>query len=126
MSRWPRDERPVLWREPHSTFSDCPGLPALFGRDRGSSPETRIEPAPAVTCRSAFNRRAVMATGTVKFFNTQKGYGFIRPDDGGQDVFVHITAVEAAGLPGLNEGQKVSYEVASDRGKTKAVNLQAA
>jgi CspA family cold shock protein len=67
-----------------------------------------------------------MATGTVKFFNTQKGYGFIQPDAGGSDVFVHITAVEAAGLYGLNEGQKVSYELATERGKTKAVNLQAA
>ncbi|HVV93251.1 MAG TPA: cold-shock protein [Hyphomicrobiales bacterium] len=66
-----------------------------------------------------------MATGTVKFFNTQKGYGFIQPSDGGKDVFVHITAVEAAGLRGLNEGQKVSFDIASDRGKTKAVNLRA-
>jgi CspA family cold shock protein len=66
-----------------------------------------------------------MATGTVKFFNTQKGYGFIQPADGGKDVFVHITAVEAAGLRGLNEGQKVSFDIASDRGKTKAVNLRA-
>jgi CspA family cold shock protein len=66
-----------------------------------------------------------MAVGTVKFFNTQKGYGFIQPDAGGPDVFVHVTAVEAAGLHTLNEGQKVTYEVMSDRGKTKAVNLQA-
>jgi CspA family cold shock protein len=66
-----------------------------------------------------------MATGTVKFFNTQKGYGFIQPADGGKDVFVHVTAVEAAGLHTLNEGQKVTYEVMSDRGKTKAVNLRA-
>jgi CspA family cold shock protein len=66
-----------------------------------------------------------MASGTVKFFNTQKGYGFIQPSDGGKDVFVHITAVEAAGLRGLNEGQKVSFDIASDRGKTKAVNLRA-
>lgn len=66
-----------------------------------------------------------MAVGTVKFFNSQKGYGFIQPDAGGPDVFVHVTAVEAAGLHTLNEGQKVTYEVMSDRGKTKAVNLQA-
>jgi len=65
-----------------------------------------------------------MAVGTVKFFNTQKGYGFIQPEAGGPDVFVHVTAVEAAGLHTLNEGQKVSYEIMSDRGKTKAVNLQ--
>lgn len=69
-----------------------------------------------------------MATGTVKWFNTQKGYGFIQPDDGGADIFVHITAVEAAGLRSLNEGQKMSYEVQKDekRGKSSAVNLKTA
>ena len=68
-----------------------------------------------------------MATGTVKWFNGQKGYGFIQPDDGGQDVFVHISAVERAGLSGLNDGQKVSYEIETDRrsGKASAGNLQA-
>jgi CspA family cold shock protein len=67
-----------------------------------------------------------MATGTVKWFNATKGFGFIQPDDGGQDVFVHISAVERAGLRGLNEGQKVSYEVVTDqkRGKTSAENLK--
>jgi len=64
-----------------------------------------------------------MATGTVKWFNSQKGYGFIQPSDGGKDVFVHISAVERAGLAGLNEGQKVRYEIARDRGKESAVNL---
>ena len=64
-----------------------------------------------------------MANGTVKWFNGQKGYGFIQPDDGGKDVFVHISAVERAGLGGLNEGQKVKYDVQSDRGKAAAVNL---
>jgi cold shock protein len=64
-----------------------------------------------------------MATGTVKWFNSQKGYGFIQPDDGGKDVFVHITAVERAGMGGLAEGQKIKYDVAMDRGKTSAVNL---
>jgi CspA family cold shock protein len=58
-----------------------------------------------------------MATGTVKWFNSQKGYGFIQPDSGGKDVFVHISAVERAGLGSLNEGQKVKYEVLADRGK---------
>jgi CspA family cold shock protein len=66
----------------------------------------------------------MMATGTVKWFNAQKGYGFIQPDSGGKDVFVHISAVERAGLGGLNEGQKVKYEVVSDRGKEAAGNLQ--
>ena len=64
-----------------------------------------------------------MATGTVKWFNSQKGYGFIQPDDGGKDVFVHISSVERAGMNGLNEGQKIKYEVAMDRGKSSAVNL---
>jgi cold shock protein len=64
-----------------------------------------------------------MAVGTVKWFNAQKGYGFIQPQDGGKDVFVHISAVERAGLGSLNEGQKVSYEIARDRGKESAANL---
>lgn len=65
-----------------------------------------------------------MATGTVKWFNATKGYGFIQPEAGGPDVFVHISAVERAGLRGLREGQKVSYDLASERGKTAAANLQ--
>ncbi len=65
-----------------------------------------------------------MAKGTVKWFNSQKGFGFIQPDDGSKDVFVHITAVERAGMAGLNEGQKVTYDVATERGKSAAVNLQ--
>ncbi len=68
-----------------------------------------------------------MATGTVKWFNAQKGYGFIQPDDGSKDVFVHISAVERAGLGGLNEGQKVRYEVQQgQQGKMSAENLQSA
>ena len=67
-----------------------------------------------------------MATGTVKWFNPTKGYGFIQPDDGGKDVFVHISAVEAAGLRGLDENQKVSYELERDKrsGKESAGQLQ--
>jgi cold shock protein len=67
-----------------------------------------------------------MAIGTVKWFNAQKGYGFIQPDDGSKDVFVHVTAIERAGMSGLNEGQKISYELEAGRdGKSSAVNLQA-
>ena len=69
-----------------------------------------------------------MATGTVKFFNSQKGFGFIQPQDGGQDVFVHISAVERAGMSNLNEGQKVNFELVADKrtGKSSAGNLSAA
>ena len=69
-----------------------------------------------------------MAIGTVKWFNTTKGYGFIQPDDGGSDIFVHISAVERAGLRSLNDGQKVSFELEKDRktGRSSAVNLQSA
>jgi CspA family cold shock protein len=67
-----------------------------------------------------------VAAGTVKWFNATKGYGFIMPQDGGKDVFVHITAVQAAGLKGLNDGQKVNYEVAMERGKAAATNLRLA
>jgi CspA family cold shock protein len=68
-----------------------------------------------------------MSTGTVKWFNGQKGFGFIQPDDGGKDVFVHISAVERAGIQSLVEGQKVSYEIVADRktGKSSADNLRA-
>jgi CspA family cold shock protein len=66
-----------------------------------------------------------MPTGTVKWFNSTKGFGFIQPQEGGKDVFVHISAVERAGLNGLNEGQKVSYEIATERGRSAAVNLKA-
>lgn len=68
-----------------------------------------------------------MNTGTVKWFNEQKGYGFIQPDGGGKDVFVHISAVQAAGMHGLNEGQKISFEIITDKrsGKAAAGNLKA-
>ena len=66
-----------------------------------------------------------MSQGTVKWFNAQKGFGFIQPDDGAKDVFVHISAVERAGLGGLNEGQKVSYDIEhGQQGKSSAVNLK--
>jgi CspA family cold shock protein len=67
-----------------------------------------------------------MAQGTVKWFNATKGYGFIMPQDGGKDVFVHITAVQAAGLKGLNDGQTVCFDIAMERGKAAATNLKLA
>ncbi|NRA73133.1 MAG: cold-shock protein [Rickettsiales bacterium] len=67
-----------------------------------------------------------MATGTVKWFNPKKGFGFIQPEEGGKDVFVHISALTQAGLTTLNEGQKVSYTLDTNNGKTSAVNLQLA
>ena len=70
-------------------------------------------------------KERTMASGTVKWFNAQKGYGFIQPDDGAKDVFVHISAVERAGLGSLNENQKVTFELErGQQGKTSAVNLQ--
>lgn len=66
-----------------------------------------------------------MASGTVKWFNTEKGYGFIKPDEGGQDIFVHISAVQAAGLQGLEDGAKINYELVTDRrGRSSAGELQ--
>ena len=71
-----------------------------------------------------FQEKAVMTTGQVKFFNATKGFGFIAPEDGGKDVFVHVTAVQAAGLRGLNEGQRVSFDIEADKRGPKAVNLK--
>ncbi len=65
-----------------------------------------------------------MPTGPIKWFSSMKGYGFIQPDDGGKDVFVHISAVERAGMHTLNEGQKINYEIATERGKTSAADLK--
>jgi cold shock protein len=70
------------------------------------------------------DKEITMAVGTVKFFNTQKGFGFITPADGSRDVFVHVSAVERSGMPALREGQRVSYEVVTERGKQAAANLQ--
>ncbi len=73
---------------------------------------------------SCDGERQLMATGTVKWFNTTKGFGFIMPQGGGPDVFVHITAVQAAGLRGLDDGQEVTYDVVMERGKSAATNLK--
>src|SRR5215203_3920549 len=92
---------------------------------------SKISSSPAALARDLSihvpRERAPMSTGTVKWFNGQKGYGFIQPDDGSKDVFVHISAVERAGMSSLNEGQKVSYEIVADRrsGKSSADNLRA-
>ena len=84
-------------------------------------------PAHLARCRRPRNKATTMATGTVKWFNPEKGFGFIQPDDGKQDVFVHISAVQRAGMNNLNEGQKLSYEMVADKrsGKMSADNLQA-
>jgi CspA family cold shock protein len=84
-----------------------------------------VVPNPGDRRPDLFHLRTSMAVGTVKWFNATKGFGFIVPQDGGKDVFVHITAVQKAGMTGLNEGQKLSYEVVMERGKAAATNLRA-
>jgi cold shock protein len=79
-----------------------------------------------VDAESELTRRQTMQKGTVKWFNPTKGYGFIKPTNGDKDVFVHISAVERAGLRSLNEGQEVEYELVTNRGKTSAENLKVA
>ena len=99
---------------------------------RRSDPNRRVGRAYSgvAAARTAYGRDEVryVNTGTVKWFNETKGYGFIQPDDGGKDVFVHISAVERAGMRNLIEGQKISYEIQTDKrsGKDAASNLQAA
>jgi CspA family cold shock protein len=88
----------------------------------------KFDPSPVLGRRHflfSFLEGTTMTIGTVKWFNPQKGYGFIQPEDGSQDVFVHISAVERSGIGNLHEGQKVSFELErGDRGKTSAVNLK--
>ena len=86
-----------------------------------------LEQTGCAAARPQYTWKSDMTQGTVKWFNGQKGYGFIQPDDGSKDVFVHISAVERAGMHGLNEGQKVSFEVVANpkTGKTSAENLRA-
>ncbi len=80
----------------------------------------------ATICYAPAQKDSRMYKGTVKFFSTQRGFGFITPDDGSKDVFVHISEVERAGMSTLREGQKVSFEIVTDRGKTAAAKLQEA
>jgi CspA family cold shock protein len=93
--------------------------------DLASVPYRDLTHHPALDDGRVVSKERTMASGTVKWFNAQKGYGFIQPEDGSKDVFVHISAVERAGLSSLNENQKVTYELErGQQGKTSAVNLQ--
>jgi cold shock protein len=105
-----------------------------LNKPKGAFPKTTQNPdadrangSPGLKNAFAFPQEAIMAQGTVKFFNAQKGYGFIVQDNGAPDVFVHISAVERAGMSNLNEGQKLSFDIEADRrsGKSAATNLQA-
>jgi cold shock protein len=96
----------------------------LSGTKRTRAANKCISAVSFYDIRKRFIRSSRMATGTVKWFNSQKGYGFIAPQAGGKDVFVHISAVERAGLSGLNEGQVVEYEEVANKGKTSAENLK--
>jgi CspA family cold shock protein len=98
-------------------------------RGEGAGSRRRVLPCPSLFsplyCNDCFSQgECNVATGIVKWFNATKGFGFIQPDNGGKDVFVHISAVERAGLSNLNEGAKVSYEEMDNRGKTSAENLR--
>src|ERR1700730_10949339 len=97
---------------------------AAGSRGRVFSCPTALSPLYCNAC--FFQGERNVATGTVKWVNATKGFGFIQPDNGGKDVFVHISAVERAGLSNLNEGAKVSYEEKDNRGKTSAENLRVA
>jgi CspA family cold shock protein len=101
--------------------------PACSGADRlpaDSARGERVETDLGRVARGhATAEETSMAVGTVKWFNSSKGYGFIRPEDGGADIFVHVTAVQRAGMQSLMEGQRVAYEVVRDRGKLAAANL---
>ena len=87
-------------------------------------PQRDVSPTARVSVRIGKTRRASVATGTVKWFNATKGYGFIQPQGGGKDVFVHVSAVQRAGLTNLNEGQQIEYEIVANRGKESAENLK--
>jgi CspA family cold shock protein len=98
----------------------------LFGRSTQVTHYDQVVRHRARFARGIINWRPIMATGTVKFFNSAKGFGFIEPEGGDKDVFVHISALQAAGMDTLNEGQRVSYDIVTERGKTAAGNLKSA
>src|SRR6185312_5126051 len=104
-------------------FGACRPPPGVSSRTLGRQLH---HPAPRRAGCATLSTEAVMALGTVKWFNAQKGFGFIQPSDGTKDVFVHISAVERAGLGSLREGQKIRYEVVTDRGKQAADHLSLA
>src|SRR5208337_3466850 len=124
-------------REAKSQTPQCPSHTALEARPNSLISQRSSQYEPTVFLRAEGTGRArlpsckessQMAIGTVKWFNATKGFGFIQPDDGGKDVFVHISAVERAGMRGLNEDQKISYDVVADKrsGKSSAENLKSA
>ena len=95
-----------------------------YGGYAALRPNHEIDPSKLAPVERGDLARVVVATGTVKWFNPTKGYGFIQPQGGGKDVFVHISAVERAGLSTLNEGQQIEYEIVANRGKESAENLK--
>jgi cold shock protein len=110
--------------QPSTKFSVCLAQLPVLGRSQVIYQNSDTCIAHARNHSNAERKETTMATGTVKWFNPTKGYGFIQPQGGGKDVFVHISAVERAGLSTLNEGQTVQYEVVSNRGKESAENLK--
>jgi CspA family cold shock protein len=113
-------------RLPAASRDSHPARISASGRPSDAIPQNRRYAARTMSVpgvRYCTTKGKMMAVGTVKFFNTQKGYGFIQPEDGSGDVFVHISAVERAGLRSLTEGQKVSYDVLTERGRPAAGNL---
>lgn len=122
---------PILRKSPlsyilqESTRDGLSPLRTLNESSVGSLPVLKFRPALRVARAVILFGEVLMATGTVKWFNATKGFGFIQPEDGSKDVFVHISAVERAGIARLNEGQRVSYDVVTERGKSAAGNLKA-
>jgi CspA family cold shock protein len=116
-----------VYTAPATKVSACLATPSRFGLRLQDNPQNSDGcPVRDERATGELSKETTMATGTVKFFNTQKGFGFIQPDDGSKDVFVHISAVQNAGMDTLNEGQKVSFDVLTERGKPAAGNLKSA